>query len=243
MPQTVVKIDNLSKKYSSKSDYAIQNLSFEFNEGEVVGVLGHNGAGKSTTLKCMTGMLPFDKGEIEICGYSLKTNPIEAKQNFGFVSDNHAVFERMTGREYLNFMADIYYVEPNLRDERIQQFQEIFNLGKSINYIINSYSHGMKQKICLMGSLIHQPKLWILDEPLTGLDAKVSMSLRNYILSYRDLGNTVIFSTHNLDIVEKVCTRAIIISNGKLIHDVSLADFKKSNDISFEEFALANIGG
>lgn len=243
MPTNIVSVNNVYKRYSSKADYAIQNINFDLEAGEIVGILGHNGAGKSTTLKCITGMLPFEKGEIKICGHSVKSDPILAKKNFGFVSDNHAVFERMTGREYLNFLADIYGVEPTLRDERINDFQQIFSLGKSLNYIINSYSHGMKQKICLMGSILHQPKLWILDEPMTGLDAKIAQALKNYIKEYGEAGNTVIFSTHNLDVVEKVCTRAIFITEGKLTLDMNIVDYKKSSTVAFEEFALQNIGG
>ncbi|HKL94346.1 MAG TPA: ABC transporter ATP-binding protein [Clostridia bacterium] len=243
MSNSILSINNVSKRYAQKSNYAIQNISFDINEGEIVGILGHNGAGKSTTLKCITGMLPFERGEIKICGHSIKSEPLIAKQNFGFVSDNHAVFERMTGREYLNFLADIYSVEPACRDEKIEEFQQIFHLGNSLNYIISSYSHGMKQKICLMGSILHQPKLWILDEPLTGLDAKIAQALKSYIKTYQELGNTIIFSTHNLDVIEKVCTRAIFIINGKLTHDIIIEDYKKNNSIPFEEFALEHIGG
>lgn len=239
---SIVKVSNLNKKYLKKADFAVKDLSFEVGGGEIVALLGHNGAGKSTTLKCLTGMIPYDSGTIEICGHSIKSDPVWAKKNFGFVSDNHAVFEKMTGREYLNFMADIYGVSENDRIKRILYLQDIFALSKAINYIISSYSHGMKQKICLMGSVIHEPDLWVLDEPLTGLDAVIVKSLKNYIVEYAKGGKAVIFSTHLLDFVEKICTRAIIIKDGHLQCDINIKDLSDSGK-SFEEFALEHIGG
>ena len=165
-----VNISGLKKRYSPNAPLAVDGVNITCFEGEIVGLLGHNGAGKSTTLKCLLGMLPFDEGQISVCGFDIADNPVEAKSNFGFVTDNHSVFVKMTGIEYLMFMADVYRVPTELRKDRVEYLNDIFKLGDKINNIISSYSHGMKQKICMMGSLIHSPKVWILDEPLTGLD-------------------------------------------------------------------------
>lgn len=168
MQQTILQVKDLCKKYSAKADYAVQNVTFDCAAGEVVGILGHNGAGKSTTLKCLEGMIPFDKGEISVCGFDVKTQAVQAKSNMGFVTDDHAVFVNMTGLQYLEFMCDVYKVPAGERQNRLEQLQQIFDLGDSVYDVISSYSHGMKQKICMMGSLMHRPKLWILDEPMTG---------------------------------------------------------------------------
>lgn len=188
----VVQIQGLYKKYSKKADYAIENVTFSCHEGEIVGLLGHNGAGKSTTLKCLEGMLPFEKGSISISGYDIKKEPVKAKMNMGFVTDNHAVFVKMTGIQYVSFMVDVYKVSTKLRKERLDALEQVFQLGDAINNLVSSYSHGMRQKICMMASLIHAPKLWILDEPMTGLDPRTMRAVQDFMARLRQGGATAL---------------------------------------------------
>ena len=210
----IVEIKGLYKKYAKAADFVIHDINIECRSGEIVGLLGKNGAGKSTTIKCLTGFFPFDKGEIKICGHDIKTEPVKAKMNLGYVPDNRAMFDKMTGTEYINFIADLHKTPVEDRVARIDEMQKIFVLGDKIDALISSYSYGMRQKICLMASLIHQPKLWLLDEPLTGLDPQTSKALREYMQVYKAKGNGVLYSSHNLDAVEKTCDRAyIIVSN------------------------------
>lgn len=232
----IVEIKGLYKKYAKAADFVIHDINIECRPGEIVGLLGKNGAGKSTTIKCLTGFFPFDKGEIKICGHDIKTEPVKAKMNLGYVPDNRAMFDKMTGTEYINFIADLHKTPVEDRVARIDEMQKIFVLGDKIDALISSYSHGMRQKICLMASLIHQPKLWLLDEPLTGLDPQTSKALREYMQVYKSKGNGVLYSSHNLDAVEKTCDRAYIINKGRIVEDIVIADFKKNNpDKTLEE--------
>lgn len=235
----VVKVSGLCKKYSKKAEYAVENVTFSCYEGEIVGLLGHNGAGKSTTLKCMEGMLPFEEGEIFIDGYDIKKEPLKAKANMGFVTDNHAVFIKMTGVQYLSFMADVYKVPTEIRAERVKKLEEIFCLGNAINNLISSYSHGMRQKICMMGSLVHMPKLWILDEPMTGLDPRTMRSVQNFMREYAANGNCIIFSSHALNTVARICDRVVLIRKGKQISDLNVKEMMAENpQFDFEEYFL-----
>lgn len=232
----IVKISGLYKRYGKAKNYAINDINITCYAGEIVGLLGKNGAGKSTTIKCLTGYFPFDKGEISICGADIRNNPVEAKKNLGYVPDDRAMFDKMTGTEYVNFVADIHGTPVEERAQRIAEMQEIFKLGDAINNMISSYSHGMRQKICLMASLIHRPKLWLLDEPLTGLDPQTAKSLRDYMKYYKEQGNAVLYSSHNLDAIEKTCDRAYIINGGRLVESIDIKDFiAHSNGISLEE--------
>lgn len=224
----ILKVENLSKKYSQKSHNAIENISLYGKKGEIVGLLGHNGAGKSTTIKCITGIHPYEDGLIELCGFDMKTNSIDFKKNFGYVSDEFTLFEKMTGIEFINFMADIYKVSLEERNERINKFQQLFQLGDAINKSISSYSHGMKQKISLMGALIHNPKLFILDEPMVGLDPYTTNQVKEYFKEHSKNGNLVLFSSHNLDVVEKLCDRAYIIDQGKILEEINIKEFRES---------------
>ena len=234
----LVEIKNLCKKYNTKSEYTIENIDIYGNEGEIIGILGHNGAGKSTTIKCITGMHPYEEGTIEICGYDLKQNPINAKKNFGYVSDDHVLFEKMTGYEFINFMADIYKVSVQERKERIDEFQNLFALGDSIYNQISSYSHGMKQKVSIMGALIHNPKVFILDEPMVGLDPYTANQVKEFFKSHSAKGNLVLFSSHNLDVVEKLCDRVYIIDQGHILEEINIKQFKnKGQDL--EEYFLS----
>ncbi len=223
----LISVQNLKKKYGGKSNYAIEDICIEGRAGEIIGILGHNGAGKSTTIKCITGMHPYEEGSITICDYDLLKDPIRAKQNFGYVSDEFNLFEKMTGFEYINFLADIYGVDVHDREERVCRFQEIFALGDSIYNEISSYSHGMKQKISLMGALIHNPKVFILDEPMVGLDPYTANQVKLFFKEHSAKGNLVLFSSHNLDVVEKLCDRVYIIDQGRIIEEIDLSKFRK----------------
>lgn len=225
----IVEISNLSKRYGKSSSLAIDGINLDCYEGEIVGLLGKNGAGKSTTIKCLTGFFPFEKGTIKICDNNIVLNPIEAKKNLGYVPDNRAMFEKMTGIEYINFIADLHKTSLEDRLSRVDEMQTIFKLGDKINDSISSYSHGMKQKICLMASLIHNPKLWLLDEPLTGLDPQTTKALHKYMKKYKEEGNAVLYSSHNLHAIEKTCDRAYIINNGKIVENIDINEFKKNN--------------
>ena len=233
----LLQVKNLYKKYNAKADYAIKDISLYGNSGEIIGLLGHNGAGKSTTIKSIVGMHPYEKGQISICNFDLKTQPIEAKKHFGYVSDEFDLFEKMTGLEYINFMADIYKVSEKDRKKQIDKFENIFALGDALYREISSYSHGMKQKISIMGALIHNPKVFILDEPMTGLDPNIANQLKKFFIKHSKKGNLVLFSSHNLDIVESLCHRAYIINHGILLKEIDLEKFRKKGK-SLEKYFL-----
>jgi ABC-2 type transport system ATP-binding protein len=213
-------------------------LSLSIGRGEIFGFLGKNGAGKSTTIKCLTGILPFDEGEISVCGYDMKKDPIQAKMNIGYVPDNHSVIEKLTGREYVNFVADIYRVGAE-REVRIDDYLKIFNLGFAFDRQIKSYSHGMKQKICIMAALIHEPKLWVLDEPMMGLDPQSMAEIVLHMQTHCAKGYTVFFSSHNLDLVKKLCHRVAIINDGKMVEVMELAGNKANQDRLEETYYTA----
>ena len=233
----LIEIKDLGKKYNTRSDYTIKDINIKGDAYEIIGVLGHNGAGKSTTIKCVTGMHPYELGEVIICGHDMKEDSINAKKNFGYVSDEFTLFEKMTGYEFINFMADIYDVSVEDREKRIARFQELFALGDSIYNPIASYSHGMKQKISFMGALIHNPKVFILDEPMVGLDPHTANQVRRFFYEHSRSGNLVIFSSHNLDTVEKVCDRVYIIDQGKILQEIDMAAFKRTG-CSLESYFL-----
>ncbi|MBE5762771.1 MAG: ABC transporter ATP-binding protein [Clostridiales bacterium] len=239
----LMQISHLSKRYKNSQKLAVDDISFEVNEGEVFGFLGPNGAGKSTTIKCITGILPITEGQISICGHSIIDDPIQAKLNLGFVPDNHQMYEQLTAREYINFMADIYHVGKEDRKIRADKMLELFDLSSVVDNQISTFSHGMKQKICVIGALVHNPKLWILDEPLTGLDPKSSYELKELMKEHVKEGNSVFFSSHMLEVVEKVCDRISIINGGKLVMTGDLDEIKsKSSDSSLEEIFLSITG-
>lgn len=226
----MLKITNLVKKYKNNDKLAVDNITLHVKEGEVFGFLGPNGAGKSTTIKCACGILPFDSGSISICGCNIKDNAVKAKMNIGYVSDNHAVYDRLTAREYLDFICDIYGVGKNDRKLRAEKYLSAFSLNDAYDTAIKSFSHGMKQKICVIGALIHNPKLWILDEPLTGLDPKSAFVLKELMREHCNEGNSVFFSSHILEVVEKVCDRVAIIQNGSIATQFDTVDLKTMKD-------------
>ncbi|MBR7185905.1 MAG: ABC transporter ATP-binding protein [Clostridia bacterium] len=237
----VVRVKGLCKKYSKNADWAVKNISFSCFEGEIVGLLGHNGAGKSTTIKCLEGMLPYERGEIAIAGHDIQKDPLAAKANMGFVTDNHAVFIKMTGMQYINFMADVYKVPTQLRVKRLAALEKVFQLGSAIHNLVSSYSHGMRQKVCMMASLIHHPKLWILDEPMTGLDPRTMKAVQDFMRRYAAAGNTIIFSSHALNTVAKLCDRVVLIRKGKQLNEINVKQICAMNpNFDFEEYFLRN---
>ena len=235
--EQVLKVEGLSKRYTKNANYAVENVTFSCGSGEIVGLLGHNGAGKSTTLKCLEGMLPYDEGTIEICGEDVKRSGIKAKSHMGFVTDNHAVFLRLTGLEYLSFMADVYGVKTAERRERIKALDEVFQLGEALKRLISSYSHGMRQKICMMGSLLHRPRLWVLDEPMTGLDPRTMKAVKDFMREYASAGNGILFSSHALNTVARLCDRAVLLRRGKRMDELSGQQLR-AKEFDIEEYFL-----
>lgn len=235
----MLSIKHLSKAYAKSNVLALDDLNLDLKPREVFGFLGPNGAGKTTTIKIITGILSFDQGRVHICGHDLKKDPIAAKRNLGYVADSHIIYDKLTGREYIDFIADINGIGLNERKERCDELLKRFNLTDAFDAKINTYSHGMKQKIAIIGALIHNPKLWVLDEPLTGLDPQSSFELKTLMRQHCDAGNTVFFSTHILEVAEKICDRVGIIHGGKLVMIGSVDEIKQaSTDKSFEEIFL-----
>lgn len=236
----VIKISNFSKKYGQSERFAVKDFSLEVKGGEIYGFLGHNGAGKSTTIKSIVGIQSITEGEIEVCGYSIKSQPLEAKLRIGYVSDNHAVYEKLTGREYIQYVADLYRVDHELRDQRLNELAEKLSLTDAIDQMIKSYSHGMKQKLVVIASLIHEPPVWILDEPLTGLDPISSYQIKEIMKEHAKKGNIVFFSSHVIEVVEKICTKIAVITQGELtgIYDINIL---KDKNVSLEELYMKGI--
>lgn len=235
----MISIQNVSKSYK-KGIKIIDNLSLDIKDGEIFGFLGLNGAGKTTTIKMMTGILEIDEGDILIDNVSISKNPIEAKKRLALVPDSPDMFLKLTGIEYLNFIADCYNVSIEDREARIKEYANRFNIYDELDNKIESYSHGMRQKVVNIGVLVHNPKNWILDESITGLDPKSSFDLKSIMREHADNGNTVFFSTHILEIAEKLCDRIAIINNGKLIFVGTMEElrFKYPNKGSLEEIFI-----
>lgn len=222
----MIEIKNVSKNYK-KNDKVINNLNLKINDGEIFGFLGSNGAGKTTTIKMMTGILEIDEGDILIDGKSITNNPIEVKKMLGFVPDNPDVFLKLKGIEYLNFIADVYEISTESRIEIIKNLAQKFEIYDVLNNKIESYSHGMRQKLIIISVLLHNPQNWILDEPMTGLDPKSSYELKNLMKEYAKQNKTVFFSTHILDVAEKLCDRIGIIDKGNLLFVGTYEEMKK----------------
>lgn len=238
----MLEIIHLYKKYLNSERFAVEDLNLSLKGGEIFGFLGKNGAGKSTTIKCLTGIYPFNSGSIMICGHDIAKDPINAKLNMGYVPDDHSVYEKMTGREYVNYIADLYKVSKRDRDDRFDKFVKAFRLTKAVDMQIKSYSHGMKQKICIIGALIHSPKLWVLDEPMMGLDPQSMVEILRRMREHCAEGNTIFFSSHNLDLVAKICDRAAIINDGKLhcVIDLHVKGNKDTLEQTFLSITSAN---
>lgn len=225
----MISIKGVSKSYNKGSVKAVDDLNLEVNSGEIFGFLGPNGAGKTTTIKMLVGLLNPDAGEIKLDGKDIVRQSIDAKLGIGYVPDNPDMFERLTGLEYLNFMADVYRVPQAERRRRMDEFLALFGMADAAGDLIKSYSHGMRQKIIITGALIHNPALWILDEPLVGLDPKSAHQLKELMRAHCGAGNTVFFSTHVLEVAEKLCDRIGIIHRGRLIAIGTLEELRQGD--------------
>ena len=227
-------IQHLTKRYGEKK--AVDDLSLHIAPGEIYGFIGHNGAGKTTTLKAVVGILPFEEGEITINGVSVKTDPLTCKRQLAYIPDNPDLYDYMTGSKYLNFIADIFGVGAEERQERIRKYADLFELTDDLAQPIAAYSHGMKQKLAIISAWLHQPKLIIMDEPFVGLDPKASHLLKGMMRDVCDAGGAIFFSTHVLEVAEKLCDKVAIIKGGKLIRSGTMEEVK--GDDSLEEVFL-----
>lgn len=230
----MLEIKNLCKSFGSKK--AVDNLSLTIANGEIYGFIGHNGAGKTTTIKACTGILPYDSGEIYVNGVSIKENPILCKSQVAYIPDNPDLYEFMSGNQYLNFIADIFGVSTADRKSRIEALSQVFELTSDLDKSIASYSHGMKQKLAIIGAWVHEPKLIIMDEPFVGLDPKASHSLKLMMREFCNNGGSIFFSTHVLEVAEKLCDKVAIIKNGQLIAHGTMKEVK--GDKSLENVFL-----
>lgn len=230
----MLKIENLTKIYGDKK--AVDDLSIHIKPGEIYGFIGHNGAGKTTTLKACCGILQYDRGEITVDGVSVKQDPIKCKSKIAYIPDNPDLYEFMTGIQFLNFVADVFGVGAAERKERIEKYASAFEITGDLGTPISAYSHGMKQKLAIISALIHEPKLIIMDEPFVGLDPKASHLLKEIMREMCAKGSAIFFSTHVLDVAEKLCDKVAIIKGGKLIRSGSMEEVK--GDTSLEEVFL-----
>ncbi len=212
----MLEIKGYTKKYSEDKK-AADNVCLTVESGDIYGFIGHNGAGKSTTIRAVVGVLDFDEGEILIDGHSVKTEPLECKKITAYIPDNPDLYENLTGIQYLNFIADIFGIDSALREERIKKYADMLEITDALGDMIASYSHGMKQKVAIISALIHEPKLLVLDEPFVGLDPKAAFTLKQIMHEMCEKGTAVFFSTHVLDVAEKLCNKVAIIKQGKII--------------------------
>ncbi|PTX59143.1 ABC-2 type transport system ATP-binding protein [Melghirimyces profundicolus] len=220
-------LGNVSKHYSGSDRPAVDQLQLTVERGEIFGFLGPNGAGKTTTIKMITGILEPDAGDIEVEGISLRKDPLSAKKKIGYVPDGAEPFPRLTGMEYIGFMADIYEVDPETRRRRIPELLEKFGMEHAVGDLIDGYSRGMKQKITLIAALLHRPSVWILDEPMVGLDPKSASVLKEEMKTYSREGRTVFFSTHVLEVAERLCDRLAILKDGRLVAKGKLEELRR----------------
>ena len=230
----MLKIEHLTKLYGEKK--AVDDLSLHIQAGEIYGFIGHNGAGKTTTLKSVVGILPFDEGEITVGGVSIKDDPLGCKRKIAYIPDNPDLYDFMTGYQYLNFVADIFGIDADTRKARIQKYADAFELTGDLPQAIASYSHGMKQKLAIIAAWLHAPKIIIMDEPFVGLDPKASHLLKEMMREVCDKGGAIFFSTHVLEVAEKLCDKVAIIKGGKLIRSGTMEEVK--GDDSLEEVFL-----
>ena len=230
----MLKIEHLTKLYGEKK--AVDDLSLHTEKGEIYGFIGHNGAGKTTTIKACCGILQFDSGEIWVDGVSVRDDPLSCKRKIAYIPDNPDLYDFMSGIKYLNFVADIFGVSQSDRQERIRRYADTFELTDDLAQPIGSYSHGMKQKLAIISALIHEPKLIIMDEPFVGLDPKASHTLKLLMRDICDRGGAIFFSTHVLEVAEKLCDKVAIIKGGRLIKSGTMEDVK--GDESLESVFL-----
>ena len=225
----MLRIENLTKKYGEKT--AVDNLSLHIHPGEIYGFIGHNGAGKTTTIKSVCGILQFEDGDIYVDGVSIKKDPIACKKEMAYIPDNPDLYDFMTGIKYLNFIADVYEVGNDVRKERINKYADLFGLTEDLAQPVSSYSHGMKQKLAIIAALVHDPKLMIMDEPFVGLDPKASHDLKEIMREKCARGHAVFFSTHVLEVAEKLCDNIAIIRGGKLVVSGKTEDVVGDNSL------------
>ena len=230
----MLKIEHLTKTYGEKK--AVDDLSLHIHAGEIYGFIGHNGAGKTTTLKSVAGILQFDGGEILVDGKSVRAQPLECKKMIAYIPDNPDLYEYMTGIKYLNFIADIFGVSAQARQERIRKYADLFELTADLAQPIAAYSHGMKQKLAIIAAWIHQPRLILMDEPFVGLDPKAAHILKGMMRELCESGGAIFFSTHVLEVAEKLCDKVAIIKGGRLIRSGTMEEVK--GDDSLEEVFL-----
>lgn len=231
----MLKIEHLTKVYGEKK--AVDDISLHIQKGEIYGFIGHNGAGKTTTLKACCGLLGFEKGEIYIDGVSVKENPLACKAKLAYIPDNPDLYAFMTGVQYLNFVGDVYKVEASVRQEKIHRYADLFEITESLGMPIGAYSHGMKQKLALIAALMHEPKLMIMDEPFVGLDPKAAHTVKQIMRELCDQGSAIFFSTHVLEVAEKLCDKVAIIKDGKLIASGTMEEV--TGDTSLEDVFLS----
>ena len=222
----MLEVKNFSKKYFGSENYSVSNVSFSVSAGEIVGLVGSNGAGKSTIIKSIIGVLPFSEGEITINGFDINTQSEQAKKQIGYVPDDHSVYEKLTGREYINYMGSLYGATKEQKQYAVTELAKKFEIANALDTQISGYSHGMKQKICLIGALVHNPALWILDEPMVGLDPQTMVLLVKFIKKYADENHAVLFSSHSLDTIKKACDVVIFIKKGEIVSKVDLRENK-----------------
>lgn len=232
---SILEIKNYTKVYG-EGKKACDNVSLSVESGDIFGFIGHNGAGKSTTIRAVVGVLDFSEGDIRIDGHSVKSEPLECKKITAYIPDNPDVYENLTGIQYLNFVADMYGVSAKDREDRIRDYAGRFEITDSLGDVISSYSHGMKQKVVLISALIHEPKLLVLDEPFVGLDPKAAFTLKGIMHELCERGSAVFFSTHVLDVAEKLCNKVAIIKQGHIIASGSMEELV--GDKSLEEVFL-----
>lgn len=226
----MLSIKNLSKTYKGGKK-AVSNLNLEIEAGDIYGFIGHNGAGKTTTIKAIVGIIDFEEGDILVDGISVRKHPLDCKQKIAYIPDNPDLYEYLTGIQYLNFIADIFQVSARDREERIRKYADVFELTSSLGDLIASYSHGMKQKLAVISALIHQPRLMILDEPFVGLDPKASVMLKEIMRELCASGSAIFFSTHVLEVAEKLCNKVAIIKQGQLVVSGKTQDVIKGQSL------------
>lgn len=232
---TMLIIENFSKKYYKNPNYSAHDINLNIESGEVFGLVGSNGAGKSTIIKSLIGVLPFNEGKITVNGYDIVKESEQAKRLIGYVPDDHSVYDKLTGREYVNYIGSLYGATKEQKQKALTETAEIFGIGHALDIQIANYSHGMKQKICILGALVHEPALWVLDEPMVGLDPQTMYTLCSYIRNYAAAGNSVLFSSHNLEVVKKTCDRAAVIRKGSLINVI---DLKTDPDFDLDKYFM-----
>ncbi len=223
-------INHLSKTYKGNKA-AVSDLSLEIKAGDIYGFIGHNGAGKTTTIKAIVGIIDFEEGEILLDGKSIRTDARACKSMLAYIPDNPDLYEHLTGIQYLNFIGDIFGVGKEVREQRIKEYADEFEITSNLGDLISSYSHGMKQKLAIISALLHQPKLLVLDEPFVGLDPKAALTLKNRMHQMCNQGSAIFFSTHVLDVAEKLCNKIAIIKNGKLVYAGVMEELTKDNSL------------